>query len=75
MQCFSALSDHGFPNSITSDRGPQFVSMFWERFLELMNCERHLTSGYHPQSNSSAEVTNQVIEQYLRIHCNYEQND
>ena len=40
-----------------------------------MNCERHLTSGYHPQSNSSAEVTNQVIEQYLRIHCNYEQND
>lgn len=66
---------HGFPNTITSDRGPQFVSLFWERFLFLLNCERHLTSAYHPQSNSSAEVTNQIIEQYLRIHCNYEQTD
>jgi hypothetical protein len=66
---------HGFPNSITSDRGPQFIAMFWERFLELMNCKRNLTSAYHPESNSSAEVTNQVIEQFLRIHCNYEQNN
>jgi hypothetical protein len=49
--------------------------MFWERFLNILNCKRNLTSGYHPQSNSSAEVTNQIIEQYLRIHCNYEQTD
>lgn len=66
---------HGFPNSITSDRGPQFVSLFWNEFLQQMNCKRNLSSAFHPQSNASAEVTNQVIEQYLRIFCNYEQSN
>jgi hypothetical protein len=66
---------HGFPSTITSDRGPQFVSVFWNEFLRQMKCSRNLTSAYHPQSNASAEVTNQVVEQYLRVFCNYEQSD
>jgi hypothetical protein len=66
---------HGFPISITSNCGPQFVSAFWKRFLELLHCSRNLSSAYHPQSNASAEVTNQILEQYLQIHCNYLQDN
>ena len=31
---------HGCPKSLLSDRGPQFVSAFWKRFLELLGIER-----------------------------------
>ncbi|UTT91324.1 hypothetical protein NDA17_002086 [Ustilago hordei] len=31
--------------------------------------------SYHPQTNGQTEQVNQVIEQYLRMYCNYEQDD
>jgi len=35
----------------------------------------HFTSGYHPEANGQAEQTNQTLEQYLRIYCNYQQDN
>jgi len=35
----------------------------------------HFTSGYHPEANSQAEQTNQTLEQYLHVYCNYQQNN
>jgi len=66
---------HGMPRSIVSDRGPQFVSKFWKRFQSLLGCQVHLSSAFHPETDGSTEVLNQVIEQYLRIHCTYLQDD
>lgn len=66
---------HGLPNSCVSDRGPQFVAKFWQRTLELLGIARLLTSGYHPETNGGTEVLNQVIEQYIRIFGNYQQNN
>src|SRR5467141_2665158 len=33
----------------------------------------HFTSGYHPEGDGQTERTNQTLEQYLRVYCNYQQ--
>jgi hypothetical protein len=35
----------------------------------------HFTSGYHPEGDGQTERTNQTLEQYLRIYCNYQQDN
>ena len=35
----------------------------------------HFTSGHHPPANSQLEHLNSMLEQYLRIYCNYEQDN
>jgi transposase InsO family protein len=67
------LRYHGLPDTIVSDRGPQFVSKFWRRFHSLMGTSTDLSSGYHPQTNGQAERVNQVLEQYLRCFTTYNQ--
>jgi hypothetical protein len=66
---------HGFPNDIISDRGPQFISKFWQHLLEMLKISCKLSSSYHPQSDGQTERTNQTLEQYLRCFINYQQDD
>ena len=35
----------------------------------------HFTSGYHPEADGQTERTNQTLEQYIRIYCNYQQDN
>ena len=35
----------------------------------------HFTSGYHPEGDGQMERTNQTLEQYLRVYCNYQQSN
>ena len=35
----------------------------------------HFTSGYHPEGDGQTECTNQTLEQYLRVYCNYQQDN
>ena len=35
----------------------------------------HFTSGYHPEGDGQTEQTNQTLEQYLHIFCNYQQDN
>ena len=35
----------------------------------------HFTSGYHLEANGQAERTNQTLEQYLHVYCNYQQDN
>jgi hypothetical protein len=35
----------------------------------------HFTSGYHPEGDGQTERTNQTLEQYLRVYCNYQQDN
>ena len=35
----------------------------------------HFTSSYHPEGDGQTEQTNQTLEQYLCIFCNYQQDN
>ncbi|SYW86080.1 uncharacterized protein UHO2_02308 [Ustilago hordei] len=64
-----------YPDHMVSDRGRQFISGAWKAFTEQMGVKHSLSTAYHPQTDGQTERVNQVIEQYLRMYCNYEQND
>jgi hypothetical protein len=66
---------HGMPIEILSDRGSTFASAVMRELNKLLGITTHLTTAYHPQSDGQTERINQEVEQYLRIFCNYRQND
>ncbi|PRP82736.1 retrotransposable element protein [Planoprotostelium fungivorum] len=66
---------HGIPKQIITDRGPQFASIFWNSFLSGIGSKPSLSTAYHPETDGQSERTNAIIEQYLRIFCNYLQDD
>jgi len=35
----------------------------------------HFTSGYHSKGDGQTKCTNQTLEQYLHVYCNYQQNN
>jgi transposase InsO family protein len=45
------LSLHGVPKIIVSDRGPQFVSKFWEELHKSLGTKLLHSSAYHPQTS------------------------
>ena len=69
------FSKHGVPSHVTSDRGSEFVSHFFRSLGEALDMKLHFTSGYHPEGDGQTERTNQTLEQYLRIYCNYQQDN
>ncbi|KAF8825021.1 hypothetical protein HHX47_DHR7000368 [Lentinula edodes] len=62
------FSKHGVPNHVTSDRGSEFVSVFFQALSKVLSMELHYTSGYHPEADGQTE-------QYIRIYCSYQQDD
>ena len=69
------FKNHGLPQDIVSDRGSQFVSKFTRRLLDLCDVKGNRSTAYHPQSDGQTERVNQVLEQYLRTFCDYQQDD
>ncbi|KAJ1574106.1 hypothetical protein NDA12_004345 [Ustilago hordei] len=65
----------GYPDHMVLDRGRQFISGAWKAFMEQMGMKHSLSMAYHPQTDGQMERVNQVMEQYLQMYCNYEQND
>ena len=66
---------HGLPLTITSDRGAQFVSSFWEIVCEKLSIRRRLSTAFHPQTDGSTERANQEVERILRVFTSYAQDD
>ena len=69
------FSKHGVPSHVTSDRGSEFVSRFFRSLGTALDMKLHFTSGYHPEGDGQTEHTNQTLEQYLQIYCNYQQSN
>jgi len=40
-----------------------------------LGIERNPSMAYHPQTDGQTERVNQELEQYLRLYCNYRQNN
>jgi hypothetical protein len=60
------LSLHGVPKTIVSDRGPQFVSKFWEELHKSLGTKLLHSSAYHPQTSGQTERVNKILEDMLR---------
>ena len=66
---------HGLPRDIVSDRGSLFVSIFWKGVCDQLTINGKLSTSFHPETDGSTEVVNQIVQQYLRIYGNYDQDD
>lgn len=65
----------GVPETIVSDRGPQFISDFWNEFCKRIGTKLKLSTANHPQTDGQTEIVNQYFDQRLRPYVNYYQND
>jgi transposase InsO family protein len=66
---------YGPPTTIVSDRGPQFISAFWDEFCRLLGTKLKLSTPYHPQTDGQTENANQWIDQRLRPFVNTYQDN
>jgi len=69
------VTQYGYPESILSDRGSQFIANAWHTHWKSKNVDVDLTAAYHPQSNGQAERTIQTLTSYLRCFSNYDQDN
>ena len=66
---------HGLPNTVISDRGPQFASSLMKELHALLGVKTNLSTAYHPQTDGQTERVNQEVEQYLRLFINHRQDN
>jgi transposase InsO family protein len=65
----------GAPETIVSDRGPQFISQFWGEFCRILGIQMKLSTAFHPQTDGQTEIMNQYLDQRLRPFVNYYQDN
>jgi len=49
---------YGLPESVISDRGPQFAAGLTKELNKMLGIETKLSMAYHPQIDSQTERTN-----------------
>jgi len=63
------------PETIISDRGPQFVSSFWTEFCRIIGVKLKLSTAYHKETDGQTEIINRYIDQRLRPFVSYYQDN
>ena len=66
---------HGLPESVVSDRGPQFVAELMRELNRILGIKTKLSMTFHPQTDGQTEQMNQELEQYLRLFVEHRQKD
>src|SRR5882724_8525159 len=66
---------HRTPTDIISNQGKHFISRFWWLLCQLLGIKANLSTAYHPETNSQTKRINQILEQYLQVYINYQQDD
>src|SRR5947209_6612539 len=59
---------HGTPQSVLSDRGPQFASSFTQALCKLLGIRSIMSATYPPQTYGQTERTQQTWQRYLRAY-------
>jgi hypothetical protein len=65
----------GVPRKVISDRDTRFTSEFTKELCRILDINQNISTAYHPQTDGQSERTNQWLEQYLRIYCNFQQDN
>jgi len=66
---------HGLPESMVSDKGPQFVVELTKELNRMLGIETRLSMAFHPQTDGQTERMNQELEQYLWFFVDHRQKD
>ena len=66
---------HGLPESVVSDRGPQFAVELTKELNKMLGIQTKLSTAFHPQTDGQTEQINQELEQYLRFFVEHRQKD
>ena len=59
------FSVHGFPNTLISDQGREFVNKILNELCNLLQIKKLCTSSYHPASNSACENKIALVNRML----------
>ena len=57
----------GTPRRLLSDRGREFISAIWTKFLRSPGIQQVLTSPYHPEGNAINERSHRTLNNMLRV--------
>ena len=66
---------HEMMRSIISNREFLFTSNFWFTLCWNLRAKRKFSTVFHSQTDEQTERQNAVLEHYLRIYCNFKQNN
>jgi transposase InsO family protein len=66
---FSWISCFGVPETITSDRGPQFTSNLCSQLCSMLNIALRQTTAYYPESNGAVERLHRCLKDALCAHA------
>jgi predicted aspartyl protease len=66
---------YGLPDTIVSDRGPQFISAFTNELTLLLGIKFQLSTAEHAQTDGQTEIVNQALQQRLRHFVNHYQDN
>ena len=53
---------HGLPESVVSDRGPQFAAELTKELNRMLGIQTKLSTAFHPQTDGQTERMNQELE-------------
>ena len=62
---------HGLPESIISDRGPQFAAEVMKELNTMLGINSKLSTVFYLQTDRQTERMNQELEQYLQMFIDY----
>ena len=66
---------HGLPTGVVSDRDTVFTSKLWSEGMRLLDVSQDMSTAYHQQTDRQTKRVNEVVEQYLRIYCSWDQKN
>ena len=62
---------YGIPEKVISDHNPRLTVELFKEICRSYDITRNMSTAYHPQTDGQSERTNQTLEVFLHIFCNY----
>src|SRR5258708_25773501 len=75
LQTGNVTQLHGLQLHHNMDQGPQFNNPYMRSLHRSLSIDQRLSTAYHPQTQGQVEGNNKWLETYLRMFCNYRQDD